>query len=103
LEEFDPDTDHKKHDKIDIAKDFLKDFEAVGDEFIHQSKVDAILRKALGLDMADDVEHIITPILDAAVGKMIPMAKIAEVIASLNEEDEDISVEDDMPAPEVIV
>ena len=103
-EEFDPDTDHKKHDTIDVAKDFLADFEAVGDEFIHQSKVDGILRAALGLDFAADIEdHILKPILDAQVGSLIPVAKIAEVIASLNAEDEDIEVEDDLPAVEEIV
>lgn len=103
-ERFSADTDHKKKDEIDVTKDFLKDFAAVGDELIHQSKVDAILRAALNIDIAKDIEdHILKPILDAKVGEMIPVKKIAEVIADLNKEDEKIKVKDDLPAVDVVV
>ena len=104
FERFDADTDHKKKDEIDVTKDFLKDFAEIGDEFIHQSKVDGILRAALNLDIADDItENILKPILDAKVGSMIPVKKIAEMIASLNKEDETIKVEDDLPSVDAVV
>ena len=103
-ERFNADTDHKKKDEIDVSKDFLKDFAAVGDELIHQSKVDGILRAALNIDIAKDIEaHILKPILDAKVGEMIPVKKIADVIADLNKEDEKIKVVDDLPAVDVVV
>ena len=101
---FEPDTDHKKKDEIDITKDFLEDFQAIGEEFIHESKVDAILRAELGLELADNIaNHILKPILDAKVGSMIPLRKVAEVIASLNKEDETIKIEDDLPSVEDVV
>ena len=103
-ERFEPDTDHKKKDEIDITKDFLEDFQAVGDEFIHESKIDAILEAEVGLEVAEDIEsHILKPIVDAAVGELIPVKKIAEVIADLNKEDEKIKVKDDLPAVDVVV
>ena len=103
-ERFEPDTDHKKKDEIDITKDFLEDFQAVGDEFIHESKIDAILEAEVGLEVAEDIEsHILKPIVDAAVGELIPVKKIAEVIASMNMEDEKIEITDDLPPVEVVV
>lgn len=54
--------------------------------------------------MAADIEsHILMPILDAKVGEMIPLKAVADLIASLNAEDEDVSVEDDMPTAEEVV
>ena len=100
---FDADTAHKKKDEIDVSKDFLEDFSAIGDEFIHESKVDGILRAALGIDIAKDIEsHILKPIIDAKVGEMIPAHKVAEVIASLNK-DETIKIKDDLPSVDEVV
>ena len=84
-ERFEPDTDHKKKDEIDVTKDFLKDFSDIGETFINESKVDAILEAELGADVSENItDHILKPIVDSAVGMMIPVKKIAEVIASIN-------------------
>merc|ERR1712051_801984 len=74
-ERFNADTDHKKKDEIDVSKDFLKDFAAVGDELIHQSKVDGILRADLNkedekIKVVDDL-----PAVDVVVKKEIEDAK----------------------------
>ena len=87
-----------------MSKDFIKDFQAIGDEFIHESKIDAILRAELGIEASKEIgNHILKPILDAAVGQLIPVKKIAEVIASLNAEDEKIEIVDDLPSVEEVV
>ena len=100
---FEPDTDHKFKDEIDVTKDFIEDFSAITDEFINESKVDGILLAELGEDLAEKIEdNVLKPIIDAKVGSLIPVKKIAEVIASLND-DETIEVKDDLPTVEQVV